>query len=190
MNYPLQTTVLERNGKHALLVSNGKVEPFIIAHYYDEETKTWSYGTYFQDFREALKEWDRLNETEGNKESFEVTKAIWTAKDNGPFNEWESWNSTKLEFISQDFAEDSRLRDGDLVEAFEQGKDEPFLTIEIGKDSEDYEALYDCVKKIPCWGDNKWLVAGYKKLFVEVVTEDEQETIQYFITVDGVAARI
>lgn len=64
MTYTLQTTVLERNGKHALLVSNGKVEPFIIAHHYDEEMKTWSCGTYFHSFRNALKEWDKLNNPE------------------------------------------------------------------------------------------------------------------------------
>lgn len=67
MTYTLQTTVLERNGKHALLVSNGRVEPFIIAHYYDDETKTWSYGTYFHNFRQALKEWNKLNKVEGNR---------------------------------------------------------------------------------------------------------------------------
>lgn len=123
-----------------------------------------------------------------------MEKTIWTAKDNGPFNEEKLWNDSRLAFISQDFAEDSMLIDGELVQAFEKGKDKPFVTIEVGKDSEDYEALYDCVEKIPCWADNKWLVSGDKKLFVEVVTKDEEteeeEIIQYFIKVDGVDARI
>ena len=48
--------VLQKNGDDALLFRPGAVSKFVIAHGYDEETCTWSHGSYFSNLTAASME--------------------------------------------------------------------------------------------------------------------------------------
>lgn len=48
--------VLQKNGDDALLFMPGEVSPFCIAHGYDEQTCSWSYGSYFSNLTAASME--------------------------------------------------------------------------------------------------------------------------------------
>lgn len=64
--------VLERNSDSALVFTGG-VEPFVIAHGFDEETGTWAHGTYFSDISAA--------HDEMSPEILEGLTVKWTVSD-------------------------------------------------------------------------------------------------------------
>ena len=55
---PKGNVVLARFGNDALIFRGGPYEPYVVASGYDEQTGTWSHGTYYSDLSRA---WDYIH---------------------------------------------------------------------------------------------------------------------------------
>lgn len=74
-----EVEVLRQKGNKTLIwIKNAKLQPYVIVNHYDPRTKSWEHGSYYSDYNQAKRDFERMRDSASDFEA--LKKRIQNAK--------------------------------------------------------------------------------------------------------------
>lgn len=74
-----EVEVLRQKGNKTLIwIKNAKLQPYVIVNHYDPRTESWEHGSYYSDYNQAKRDFERMRDSASNFEA--LKKRIQNAK--------------------------------------------------------------------------------------------------------------